>query len=218
MSTRRDDVIPDIRPEAWLAGLLCLAARLITGVRAIWRGCPPLPRQRVYFANHTSHFDFILIWATLPADLRRATRPVAASDYWGRTAVRRYLIQRVFRGVLIDRVPPSRHESPLRPMLQALASQDSLILFPEGTRNAGDGLLPFKAGLYHLAREFPDVELVPVWIENVSRVMPKGAHLPVPLLCGLSYGQPVTLLAGETKQAFLARARPVLLSMAPPEA
>lgn len=207
-------MIPNL--EQLIASGLCVTARLITGVRAIWRGCPPIPRQRIYFANHTSHFDFILIWATLPQPMRRATRPVAALDYWGANGPRRYLITRVFNGVLIDRDPPSRHINPLRPMVSALANEDSLILFPEGTRNPGGGVLPFKPGLFHLAKEFPEVELVPVWIENVGRVMPKGTLIPVPLICSLSFGQPVTLAAGESKPAFLERARQALLALAPP--
>lgn len=204
-------------PDLLLAQFICATVRLLTGVRAIWRGCPPLPRQRIYFANHRSHFDFILIWSTLPEPLRKLTRPVAARDYWSLTGTRRHLIERVFRGVLIDRKPPGRHQSPLRPLAQALDQGDSLILFPEGTRNEGDGLLPFKPGLFHLAREFPEVELVPVWVENVGRVLPKGSHFPVPLLCGLSFGEPLSLAPGETKQAFLERASMALLEMAPPE-
>jgi 1-acyl-sn-glycerol-3-phosphate acyltransferase len=202
--------------EHLIASGLCATARLITGVRAIWRGCAPLPRQRIYFANHRSHFDFILIWSTLPQPMRRMSRPVAAIDYWGRHGLRHYLITRVFNGVLIDRNPPSRHTNPLQPMVSALAGGDSLILFPEGTRNAGDDLLPFKPGLFHLAREFPEVELVPVWIENVGRVMPKGAMIPVPLICSLSFGVPVNLAAGESKPDFLERARQTLLALAPP--
>jgi 1-acyl-sn-glycerol-3-phosphate acyltransferase len=202
--------------EQLIASGLCVSARLITGVRAVWRGCPPIPRQRIYFANHASHFDFVLIWATLPPPMRRMTRPVAALDYWGANGLRHYLITRVFNGVLIDRKPPSRHINPLRPMVSALASEDSLILFPEGTRNPGGGVLPFKPGLFHLAKEFPEVELVPVWIENVGRVMPKGTLIPVPLICSLSFGQPVTLAAGESKPAFLERARQALLALAPP--
>ena len=122
----------------------------------------------------------------------------------------------MFNGVLIERNPPSRHENPLQPMVTALAGGDSLILFPEGTRNPGDGLLAFKPGLFHLARAFPGVELVPVWIENVGRVMPKGTLVPVPLICSLSFGQPVTLARGEAKPDFLERARQALLGLAPP--
>lgn len=194
------------------------AARLLTGARALWLGCTAQPVQRLYYANHSSHGDFVLLWASLPPELRCTTRPVAGADYWQRDGVRRYLINRVFNGVLIDRERSAPDANPLQPMLDALDNGDSLILFPEGTRNLEDGLLPFKSGLYHLAQARPQVELIPVWIANLSRVMPKGRALPLPLLCTLSFGEPLQRLETESKHAFLERARNALLAMAPEEA
>ncbi|MBN9695476.1 MAG: 1-acyl-sn-glycerol-3-phosphate acyltransferase [Zoogloea sp.] len=199
-----------------LGALLCGFARLLTGVRALWLGCEPAPRTRVYFANHRSHGDFVLIWASLPPDLRRRTRPVAGADYWLTTPLRRFLIKRVFNGVCIDRRPERHGPNPVEQMGAALAAGESLILFPEGTRNMGDGLLPFKSGLHHLARAHPEAELVPVWIENLGRVMPKGSLIPVPLLCTLSFGPPLAPVEGESRDAFLTRARSALLDLAPP--
>lgn len=199
-----------------LGALLCGFARLLTGVRALWLGCEPAPRTRVYFANHRSHGDFVLIWASLPPDLRRRTRPVAGADYWLTTPLRRFLIERVFNGVCIDRRPERHGPNPVEQMGAALAAGESLILFPEGTRNMGDGLLPFKSGLHHLARAHPEAELVPVWIENLGRVMPKGSLIPVPLLCTLSFGPPLAPVEGESRDAFLTRARSALLDVAPP--
>lgn len=199
-----------------LGSLLCGFARLLTGVRALWLGCEPVPRTRVYFANHRSHGDFVLIWASLPPALRRRTRPVAGADYWLTTPLRRFLIERVFNGVCIDRRPDRHGPNPVEQMGAALAAGESLILFPEGTRNMGDGLLPFKSGLHHLARAHPEAELVPVWIENLGRVMPKGSLIPVPLLCTLSFGPPLAPVDGESRDAFLTRARAALLDLAPP--
>src|SRR5688500_11337829 len=144
-------------------------ARLITGVRGEWRDSTPDTRPRVYFANHRSHADFVLIWTVLPTPLRRLTRPVAGADYWLKGALRRFMGQRVFRAVLIDRNPDTRDADPIAIMRAALDEKSSLILFPEGTRNVTDEpLLPFKSGLYHLARARPETELVPVWIENLN--------------------------------------------------
>lgn len=202
--------------ENLVASSLCGFAKLITGVRAVWRGNMPDTRQRVYFANHRSHGDFVLIWASLPAQLRRLTRPVASADYWQASALRRYLINQVFRGVLIDRKLNRHQVNPIELMGEALAAGDSLIIFPEGTRNLGDALLPFKSGIYHLAKAHPEVELVPVWVENLGRVMPKGTLVPVPLLCSLTFGQAVRLAADETRDDFLQRTRDALLALAPP--
>ena len=92
----------------------------------------------------------------------------------------------------------------------------SLIVFPEGTRNSSDDLLPFKSGIYHVARQRPQIELVPVWIENLNRVMPKGEFLPVPLLCSATFGAPTRLAPGEEKDAFLARLRRSVIELGHP--
>ncbi|MFG0586195.1 lysophospholipid acyltransferase family protein [Ectopseudomonas khazarica] len=195
------------------------AARLLTGARALWLGSTAQPTQRLYYANHSSHGDFVLLWASLPPELRKTTRPVAGADYWQKPGMRSFLINRVFNGVLVDRERKEEGANPLQAMLDALDGGDSLIIFPEGTRNLSDEpLLPFKSGLYHLAQQRPQVELVPVWIANLNRVMPKGRALPLPLLCTLSFGAAVEPIEGEGKEAFLERARNALLALAPEEA
>ena len=205
--------------EPILASAVCGFARAITGARARWQGCAPVAGPRVYYANHASHADFVLVWACLPHDLRERTRPVAGLDYWSKDAIRRFAADRLFRSVLIDRSHAAGKDDPIRRMAAALESGDALIVFPEGTRNTTDArLLPFKSGVYHLAVACPDVEFLPVWIENLSRVMPKGRFLPVPLLCTITIGAPLQLRAHEDKETFVARTRDALLALAPPEA
>ncbi|MFI5015877.1 MAG: lysophospholipid acyltransferase family protein [Hyphomicrobiales bacterium] len=202
-----------------LASLVTGLARLVTGVRPDWQGCLPEMRQRIYFANHGSHGDFVLIWTVLPPALRAVTRPVAGADYWDRPGPRRFIGRQVFNALMIDRNPKPDAPHPVELMAQAVKQGSSLILFPEGTRNTTEELLlPFRSGLYHLARAAPDIELVPVWIDNISRVMPKGEMLPIPLLCSVVFGAPMRLSAGEEKDAFLARARTALLALRPKEA
>ncbi|AIC22932.1 MULTISPECIES: lysophospholipid acyltransferase family protein [Pseudomonas] len=202
--------------EPLVATLITSAARTITGARSLWLGCGPQAVQRIYFANHSSHGDFVLLWASLPPALRKVTRPVAGADYWQTRPLRRYIINRVFNGVLIDRERKEPVDNPLQPMLDALANGDSLIIFPEGTRNLEEeGLLPFKSGIYHLAKSYPQAQVIPVWIANLNRVMPKGRFLPLPLLCTTSFGAPLSLEDGESKEQFLERSRAALLAMAP---
>jgi 1-acyl-sn-glycerol-3-phosphate acyltransferase len=197
-----------------LGKAIILFARFVTAPRALWLGIEPSFGQRVYFANHTSNGDFVLIWTVLPLALRNRTRPVAALDYWLKSPLRAFVGRDVFNAVLIDRRPENRTEDPVTQMAQALDEGSSLILFPEGQRNGSEaGLLPFKSGLYHLARQRPHVDLVPVWISNLNYVMPKGQVIPVPLICTLAFGAPIRLDANESKEEFLARASAALLAM-----
>ena len=187
--------------------LLAVLAKFITGANAHWVGCEPDIRQRVYFANHTSNLDALVIWSSLPPLVRSVTRPVAARDYWIKGLARPYLANHVFNAVLIERKKPTVHDNPLTDMLTALGDRYSLIIFPEGGRQSGGEMAPFKGGLYHLAKNRPDVELVPVRVENLNRILPKGEFLPVPLLGGITFGAPIRLEKSEGKDSFLNRAQ-----------
>lgn len=300
---------------AKLTGWLLLGiVRLLTGAQARWYGCPPKAEQRIYFANHQSHADLVMIWAALPEELRSITRPIAARDYWANTPVKRWITTEVFNAVYVERAatapaapatpldasavaasvvaaevpapppparaavaPPVEREriepsmepllpmslpfadtsvevmnevqgqldlpapppppppppppepvaaepvppvadappvaDPLAPLIEALRSGDSIILFPEGTRGHTGEPQKFKSGLYTLATMFPDVVLVPAWIDNVQRVMPKGEIVPVPILCSVTFGAPLRVEEGEERRPFLDRARAAVIAL-----
>jgi 1-acyl-sn-glycerol-3-phosphate acyltransferase len=200
--------------------LLAFVARLITGAQGHWKGCPPKAEQRIYFANHQSHFDWVLIWAALPRDLRATTRPIAARDYWTATPFKHWITREVFHAVYVSRTRTkdasgvgTDDQDPLEPLAEALGNGDSLVIFPEGTRSNKGEPEAFKSGLYHLAQQFPQVQLIPAWIDNVQRVMPKGEVVPVPILCSVTFGAPMQLQPGEDKRAFLERAREAVMAL-----
>ena len=194
--------------------LLAFVARLITGAQGHWKGCPPKAEQRIYFANHQSHFDWVLIWAALPHELRASTRPIAARDYWTSTPFKHWITREVFHAVYVNR-QRTDDQDPLEPLVEALSHGDSLVIFPEGTRSNKGEPQSFKSGLYHLAAQFPQVQLIPAWIDNVQRVMPKGEVVPVPILCTVTFGAPLARIDGEDKRDFLERARAAVLAQRP---
>jgi len=231
---------------AKLMGFFLLGlVRVLTGSQARWYGCPPKAEQRIYFANHQSHADLVMIWAALPEELRSITRPIAARDYWTKSPFRQWITSAVFNAIYVERqaapatpattdasttppqapaapaVPPSPEAlraalpegDPLAPLVRALESGDSIIIFPEGTRGHGDDPQPFKSGLFRLAQMFPQVVLVPAWINNVQRVIPKGEVVPVPILCSVTFGAPIQLEPGEERRPFLDRARRAVMAL-----
>jgi 1-acyl-sn-glycerol-3-phosphate acyltransferase len=193
--------------------MLAAIARLLSGASIRWISCQPDTCQRVYFANHTSHLDALLIWSSLPRRIREITRPVAAKDYWSKGRLRRWLAQEVFDALLIDRTDIKVHQSPVDLMLREIGVSRSLIMFPEGSRSVTGEVGEFKSGLYYLAKKRPEIELVPVHIDNLNRVLPRGEFLPVPLLSCISFGPPLWLERGEMKQDFLTRARRAVLAL-----
>ena len=189
------------------APVLALLAKFFSGFSVRWIDCQPDTCQRVYFANHTSHLDALVIWSALPAEVRALSRPVAAKDYWSAGPIRRYLANEVFNAILIDRTEIKVHQSPVDLMMREIGDRYSVIVFPEGSRSLGTEIGEFKSGLYYLCKKRPDLELIPVHIDNMNRILPRGEVLPVPLLTCITFGPPIWLEAGEPKMDFLGRAR-----------
>jgi 1-acyl-sn-glycerol-3-phosphate acyltransferase len=198
---------------AKIMGFILLGViRVLTGSQARWHGCPPKAEQRIYFANHQSHLDLVMIWAALPQELRAVTRAIAARDYWTQTPFKQWLTTAVFNVVYVSR-ERTADDDPLEPLLEALDNGDSIILFPEGTRGHMEDPQAFKAGLYNLACKHPNAVLVPAWINNVQHVLPKGEVIPVPVLCSVTFGAPLRVEAGEECKAFLVRARQAVVAL-----
>lgn len=192
---------------------LLIGCKLITGVQARWL-TEPTNRVRIYYANHSSHLDGVVLWSCFPAHLRNSIHPIAAEDYWGKSRLKRFIAKDVFNSVLISRKPNSQ-DNPLIVLENVLSQYQSMILFPEGTRGSGDRIADFKCGLFYLAKQFPQVEIIPVYLANLNRVLPKGSKLLVPIICYATFGKPIKPLnESETKNGFLARAKQALEELA----
>jgi len=193
-----------------------LLIKLISGANAVWVGTKPTSSSvRVYFANHGSHLDFATLWAALPHAARETTRPVAARDYWGKNALTRGVACGMFNSLLIAREGITRKDNPIEQMAAAMREGQSLILFPEGTRCLDGCMSDFRAGLYHLAHKVPEAELVPVYLQNLNRILPKGHLLPIPLISTVVFGTPIKLEEGEKKMDFLVRAKAAVTDLMP---
>jgi len=197
----------------WISTLLISILRLLLGASARFESTPDLSGQRIYFANHTSHSDTLAIMAALPKEARLNTKPLAAADYWGKNRFLRYIATRGLNSVLIDRQPKDG-EDPLESVRQAMAQGCSVIIFPEGTRRFQALPGEFKSGLYRLHKAFPQARLVPIYLDNLYRSMPKGKHVPLPIICTIRIGDPLAVGENEEIGDFLNRAREAVVRLA----
>lgn len=193
---------------------ICAFVKFFTGVQVSWQGSEPAMVQRIYFSNHSSHFDCLLLLSALPRDIRKTIRPAGAADYWTVKPIRNWFSHDVMHMIAIERSKLTKTNNPIKVLLEAVDNGNSLIIFPEGQRGHDKNLQEFKSGLYHLAKRRPNIELVPVYIENANRILPKGARIPIPVLCSVKFGEPIHLLPTERREEFLERARFAVLRCA----
>lgn len=192
--------------------MFILVAKFISGASVRWVDCQPESCQRVYFANHTSHLDSIVIWSVLPEKVREKTRMVAALDYWSAGPIRRGMA-RLFHAILIDRKHVSIKNNPIFRLLREMGDDYSIIIFPEGGRGNGEKINDFKSGIYYLAKKKPEIELIPIYLDNMNRILPRGMVLPVPMLSRVVFGPPIWIEKDEKKEVFLNRCREAVLKL-----
>ena len=159
----------------------------------------------VLVANHSSHLDTVSLLSLFPLRRLRRLRPCAAADYFGRNPVVLGLSRTFFNILPIARAHFRAGEHPIQRMREALERGESLLLFPEGTRGAGSGIGELKAGIAHLCEQVPGLTIVPAYLENMGRVLPKGEYLPVPFFCEVRIGRPRQLTG--TREQMLAELR-----------
>ena len=212
---RRNGALTMRWQDELFARFLGRLARTLSFSRIEFRAEIPSARRRIYYFNHTSHADSVLLWAALPKVQRRKLRFVAAKDYWDTSALRRYVAERCFRAIFLERQPKTKEErqQQVSELVSQVGPSESILLSPEGTRGDGHQLAPFKSGIYYLCQAQPDFELVPVYLENLHRLLPKGAFVPRPVPCRVIFGEPFSLQEGESRVEFLERARARLLEL-----
>ena len=186
--------------------------RVLCGTSVFYQDSPPDQSQRIFYANHSSHLDFILLWSVLPSEIRYQTRPVAAADYWLSSKLKRFLAVKIFQAVLIDR-KAANPEAALKTMLTALDQGHSLIIFPEGTRSLDGEVQQFKSGLFYMHQARPNISLQPVYLDNLNRILPKGDFILVPLLSKVIIGRKLTVPASIDKPEFLQLSTSALLQL-----
>jgi 1-acyl-sn-glycerol-3-phosphate acyltransferase len=148
-------------------------------------------KQFILIANHNSHMDTMALMSAIPSRFIHRVHPIAARDFFGGSLFSRILMRYLVNATLIrrDREDPKR--DPIDDMDKMLKKQRSLILYPEGSRGIPGKMSNFKRGLGYLVQRNPNINVIPVYLENIYKTLPKGKKLILPYNCSIKFGQPI---------------------------
>ena len=174
-----------------------------------------LPQQgpAIVVANHNSHLDTFVLMTLFPLAQLNRLRPVAAADYFLRNRALAWFTLNIINMIPIERVRAGkRGEDPLQDCAKALEAGEILLVFPEGTRGESESLATFKGGVARLKEQYPDLPVVPVYMQGLGRALPKGEYTLVPVVVDVFVGEAVAWSGN--RQAFTQALRDAVTTMA----
>lgn len=193
----------------WPSLLFMAFVRAYTSLRVEGLDYVPTHGPFILAANHSSHADTAVIYASLPAPHRKMVLAAAAQDYFFDNGFRQYVSRVLFNTIPVAR-NPKKGRDPLRHVLRALREDYGVLLFPEGTRSLNGEIGPFRSGIGKIIAEFPGLPVIPTLLEGTDEVLPKKALFPRPRPVTLRFGPPLYLSAGpEDKASWRAAAQQI---------
>ncbi len=165
---------------------------LITGISIKNPQNLPKSGQFIIIANHNSHLDIMAIMSLFDSTMIQKVRPVAASDYFFKNKILKWISIYLIDIVPLDRSIKHAHNAhPLQPVYDALDQGDSLIIFPEGSRGDPEKLGRFKNGIGHLAKKYQNIDIIPIVLEETGKCLPKNEALLVPFIIKAEIKKPM---------------------------
>lgn len=130
------------------------------------------PKQPyVFVANHQSAYDIFVIYGYLGHSFRwMMKKSLEKIPFIGWSCKRAGM-------VFVDNSSPAAIKETMAKARTQLQNEQSLIVFPEGSRTWNGKLSPFKKGAYLLAVQF-GLPIVPITIDGAFDVMPRFKKVP----------------------------------------
>ena len=148
-----------------LSGLIAAGINLkVSGVDKV-----DTSQSYVVISNHPSTLDIFSHITALPVSIRFLTKA---------ELFRIPLLSRVLKILGLPRIDRKKTRTNLPKINDSIQkvidNNNSIMIFPEGTRSNQKALLPFKKGAAHIAKKF-NLPIIPVVTHNAQNLMIKGS-------------------------------------------
>lgn len=181
------------RPLQFLFFLLVVRpiVLIVLGLNVRRRHLLPEVGPAIVVANHNSHLDAIVLMTLFGMTRLERVHPVAAADYFLKNRWLAWFSTEIIGIHALERNTVGVRSDPLAGICDGLDRGDILILFPEGSRGEPEQIAEFRTGIAHLAKRYPQVPVVPVFLHGLGKVLPRGEGLLVPFFVDVFVGEPV---------------------------
>jgi|SaaInlStandDraft_5_1057022.scaffolds.fasta_scaffold01050_3 1-acyl-sn-glycerol-3-phosphate acyltransferase len=128
---------------------------------------------QLLLCNHQSNIDPVILWCIKPNAINLC---FAAKDILFKLPILGQLLKHN-KSIVIERLSP---KNSLKRLFAAFAKPPyirSLVIFPEGTRNTSNIIMPLKKGPFILAKKF-NLRIIPIRINGALEVLPPGGFAP----------------------------------------
>ena len=165
--------------------------KIFIGLKYINRKTLKNKKQFILIANHNSHMDTMAIMSAIPSRYIHKVHPIAAVDFFGGSLLNKILMRYLVNATLIKRDRNDTENDPIDAMDKMIKKYRSLILYPEGSRGIPGIMTNFKKGLAYLIQRNPNIKVIPVYLNNIYKTLPKGRKLIIPYNCSIEFGEPI---------------------------
>ena len=165
--------------------------KIFIGLKYINRKTLKNKKQFILIANHNSHMDTMAIMSAIPSRYIHKVHPIAAVDFFGGSLLNKILMRYLVNATLIKRDRNDTENDPIDAMDKMIKKYRSLILYPEGSRGTPGIMTNFKKGLAYLIQRNPNIKVIPVYLNNIYKTLPKGRKLIIPYNCSIEFGEPI---------------------------
>jgi len=174
----------------WVIMRFCARAVAgLTGTKIHVKGIENLQENlsnTVIVANHSSYIDGLVLVSFLPRPISFVAKAELSALWLSRIPLQRLKAQFVERFDITKSVDDSKY------LCSALAKEETLLFFPEGTFTRIPGLKPFHLGAFSIASE-SDAPVIPIAIRGTRSILRPDAWFPQHGDIGVEIGEAITL-------------------------
>jgi len=159
-------------------------------------------RPAIYVSSHQSSIDFVLLGSLIENFATISNHPISDLPIFLK-------LPRLVGVYYMEKQNPNAAITVFNRLSESLKRNINVFIFPEGTRNFSDTLLPFQKGAFRLAAD-NRLPIIPIIIDGTGKIVTKGSNVTKTLTrtdIDVTFLDPIYPEEEESVRALMSRVR-----------